>query len=86
MRRIRTGKASAFTGESGGEQGFWPSYAVQTESAISNDYLEHKELSFKFDSFGDGKTYYCVWCYTDKLPSLDDLKEITSNLSTDSVG
>ena len=59
---------------------------VQTESVISNDYLEHKELSFKFDSFGDGKAYYCVWCYTDKLPSLDDLKEITSNLSTDSVG
>ena len=27
MRRIRTGKAAALTGESGGEQGFWPSYA-----------------------------------------------------------
>lgn len=27
MRRIRAGKAGAMTGESGGEQGFWPSYA-----------------------------------------------------------
>ena len=27
MRRIRTGKGGALTGESGGEQGFWPSYA-----------------------------------------------------------
>ena len=27
MRRIHTGRAAAFTGESGGEQGFWPSYA-----------------------------------------------------------
>ncbi len=27
MRRVRMGKSGALTGESGGEQGFWPSYA-----------------------------------------------------------
>lgn len=59
---------------------------VQTDAAINNPYLEHKELSFKFDSFDDGRTYYTVWCYTDKLPSLEDLKDIQSALSTESVG
>ena len=59
---------------------------VQTEAKISNSHLQAKELSYKFDSFGDGKTYYTVWCYTDKLPSVEDLKQIAESLSTESVG
>ena len=59
---------------------------VQTEAKISNSYLQTKELTYKFDSFGDGKTYYTVWCYTDKLPSLEDLKDLKDSLSTEGVG
>ena len=59
---------------------------IQTGAEIENPYLEHKELSFKYDSFGDGKTYYTVWCYTDKLPSLEDLKEIKNALTTEGIG
>ena len=47
---------------------------VQTGREIGNDYLDHKSLSYKFDSFGDGKTYYTFCCYTDRLPTLEDLK------------
>lgn len=42
----------------------------QTGSQIENKYLEHKELRFKFSDFDASQTYYVVWCYTDKLPSL----------------
>lgn len=56
---------------------------VQTGAAIESPYLEHKELTFKYDSFSDGKTYYTVWCYTDRLPELSDLKEV---ISTEGVG
>ena len=49
---------------------------VQTSGAIENGYLENKSLSYKFEGFGDGKTYYTVWCYTDRLPTLEDLKEM----------
>ena len=49
---------------------------VQTSGAIENSYLENKSLSYKFEGFGDGKTYYTVWCYTDRLPTLEDLKEM----------
>ena len=59
---------------------------VQSAAAIENSYLQNKELAFKFDGFGDGKTYYCVWCYTDKLPSLEDLKELKNVLTTEGVG
>ena len=59
---------------------------VQTSAKVENAYLQHKELTFKFDSFGDGKTYYTVWFYTDKLPSLEDLKELKDSLSTEGVG
>ena len=59
---------------------------VQTGTEIENTYLQHKTLSFKYDSFGDGKTYYAVWFYTDKLPSVEDLKQIADSLSTESVG
>lgn len=57
---------------------------LQTGSKIENSYLQHKELSFKLE--GDGKTHYAVWFYTDKLPSLEDLKNLKSVLSTDGVG
>ena len=59
---------------------------VQTGQQVENSYLEHKSLSFKYENFEDGKTYYTVWCYTDKLPSLEDLKEIKDSLSTEGVG
>ena len=59
---------------------------VQTGSKVESPYLEHKELSFKYDGFGDGKTYYAVWCYTDKLPSLEDLKDLKEAVSTEGVG
>ena len=59
---------------------------VQTAAAIENPHLQNKELAFKFDGFGDGKTYYTVWCYTDKLPSVEDLKNLKDALSTEGVG
>ena len=60
--------------------------AVQTGSEIESNYLEHKELSFKFTGFDDGKTYYLVWCYTDKLPSLSDLESLVPSGTTGGVG
>ena len=59
---------------------------IQTGAEIENNYLEHKSLSFKYDSFGDGNTYYTVWFYNDRLPSLEDLKELKNTLSTEGVG
>ena len=60
--------------------------SVQTSPKVENAYLQHKELTFKFDSFGDGKTYYAVWFYTDKLPSLEDLKALKPSETTGGVG
>ena len=57
---------------------------LQSGAKIENDYLQHKELSFKLD--GDGKSHYAVWFYTDKLPSLEDLKGLKDALSTEGVG
>lgn len=59
---------------------------VQTGPAIENAYLKHKSLSFKYDSFDDSLTYYSVWFYTDKLPSLEDLKDLKSSVSTEAIG
>ena len=59
---------------------------VQTGNKVENPYLQLKELTFKFDSFDDSQTYYAVWCYTDKLPSLEDLKDLKSTFSTEGVG
>lgn len=59
---------------------------VQSGSEIENDYLEHKELAYKFTSFDDGKTYYTVWCYTDRLPSLEDLKDLAATAAPEGVG
>ena len=52
---------------------------VQIGSDIENDYLQHKDLSFKFTEFIDGKTYYTVWCYTDKVLSFGDSTTPESN-------
>lgn len=48
--------------------------AVQTGSQIESSYLEHKQISFKYDNFQEGKTYYMVYCYIDRIPDLSDLK------------
>ena len=45
-------------------------------SAVVNDYLEHKSITYKFESFYDGNQYYTVWCYMEQLPTLEDLKEM----------
>ena len=57
---------------------------IQTGAKIENSYLQHKELTFKQE--GDGQTFYTVWFYTDKLPSLEDLKALKDTLSTEGVG
>jgi len=57
---------------------------LQSGAKIENSYLQHKDLSFKQE--GDGKTHYAVWFYTDRLPSLDDLKDLKAALSTEGVG
>ena len=57
---------------------------VQSGARIDNDYLQNKELSFKLE--GDGSTHYTVWFYTDKLPTLEDLKGLKDALSTEGVG
>ncbi len=58
---------------------------VQEGSKIESEYLEHKELSFKFSDFEEGKTYYMVYCYTDKIPTLSDLEGAIKSTS-ESVG
>ncbi len=57
---------------------------VQTGPKVENSYLQHKELTFKQE--GDGQTHYCVWFYTDRLPSLEDLKDLKSTFTTEGVG
>ena len=59
---------------------------IQTGAEIENAYLEHKSLSYKYEGFEEDKTYYTVWCYTDRLPSMEDLKELKEVLTTESVG
>ncbi len=53
---------------------------VQTSSKVENSYLEHKEVVYKHESFDDGKIYYTVWCFTDKIPELSDLKSATQGV------
>lgn len=57
---------------------------LQSGAKIENSYLQHKDLSFKQE--GDGKTHYAVWFYTDKLPTLEDLKDLKAALKPESVG
>ena len=59
---------------------------VQTGTNIENSYLEHKDLSYKDGIMADGKTYYTVWCYTDRLPTLEDLKNLVPSESSTGVG
>ena len=47
---------------------------VQTGQEISSPYLQNKELAYKYESFDCSKSYYTVWFYTDRLPTLEDLK------------
>lgn len=58
---------------------------IQSGTEIESAYLEHKELSYKFSSFSNGKTYYTVWFYTDRLPSLEDLKELKNLIPTETA-
>ena len=34
----------------------------------------------------EGETYYTVWCFTDKLPSLSDLKDLAASETGPGVG
>ena len=49
---------------------------IQEGNAIESEYLEHKELNFKYDKFEEGKTYYRVYCYSDQIPSLEDIQQM----------
>ena len=57
---------------------------IQEGSKVESPYLEHKELTFKQE--GDGTTHYSVWFYTDRLPSLEDLKALKPSETTGGVG
>lgn len=52
----------------------------QSESALSNEHLVHKEISFKQTDFSEGN-YYVIWGYardlTIELPDLSSLIETT---------
>ena len=56
---------------------------IQTGSRIESPYLQNKELTYKYESFDSNKTYYSVWFYTDRLPTLEDLK---SMITVEGVG
>ena len=57
---------------------------IQSGAKIESVYLQHKDLSFKQE--GNGTNHYAVWFYTDKLPSLKDLKDLKNLLTTEGVG
>ena len=59
---------------------------VQSGSEVESSYLEHKELTYKYSAFDSSKTYYTVWCYTDRLPSLEDLKDLKPTAVPEGVG
>ena len=50
--------------------------SIQTGAQIENTYLQNKTLTYKYEAFDDSKTYYTVWFYTDRLPTLEDLKSM----------
>lgn len=56
------------------------------DSSVKSDYLEHKSITYKFGSFYDGNQYYTVWCYMDRLPSLEDLKNLMPSETVEGVG
>lgn len=57
---------------------------IQTGAKIESTYLEHKDLTFKQE--GNGTNHYAVWFYTDKLPSLEDLKALAPSATAEGVG
>ena len=59
---------------------------VQSETKVESTYLEHRELTYKSGVMEEGKTYYTVWCYTDRLPSLEDIKNLVPSESGTGVG
>ena len=59
---------------------------VQVGSQVEHSYLEHKTITYKYSDFAESKTYYTVWCYTDRLPSLEDLKNLVPSESGTGVG
>ena len=59
---------------------------IQTGTGIENSYLEHKSLTYKDGIINDSQTYYTVWYYTDRLPSLEDLKDLKSAVTAEGVG
>ena len=60
--------------------------APQSGTKVENAYLEHKELAYKSGVMEEGNTYYTVWCYTDRLPSLEDIKNLVPSESGAGVG
>ena len=59
---------------------------VQVGSQVEHSYLEHKTITYKYSDFAESKTYYTVWCYTDRLPGLEDLKNLVPSESGTGVG
>lgn len=59
---------------------------AQSGTKVENTYLEHKELTYKSGIMEEGKTYYTVWCYTDRLPGLEDIKNLVPGESSTGVG
>jgi hypothetical protein len=59
---------------------------VQTGNEIESEYLEHKTLEYKFTGFDSGKTYYTVFCYTDRIPTLSDLQNMITAIATEAKG
>lgn len=59
---------------------------AQSGTEVENTYLEHKELTYKSGIMEEGKTYYTVWCYTDRLPGLEDIKNLVPGESSTGVG
>ena len=57
---------------------------LQSGAKVESSYLQHKDLTFKQE--GNGTSHYAVWFYTNKLPSLEDLKDLKSLLTTEGVG
>lgn len=58
----------------------------QTGSEVQSDYLEHKSITYKFSDFDNGGSYYTVFFYTDRIPTLEDLRNLISTLTTEGVG
>ena len=59
---------------------------IQTGTDIESAYLEHKDLAYKSGIIDDSQPYYTVWCYTDRLPTLEDLKALAPDSTGSGVG